>query len=110
MSTQLKKDFEEDKQAAVARAMTNVTREIEKARKATEEKCKEQYMEEMKKLATKHKEAISMTKKKQWVCTVGIMFLYSLSSSSSHCLQSHHCLPPSPLLPLVPHTLSLIHI
>ena len=70
MSTQLKKDFEEDKQAAVARAMTNVTREIEKARKATEEKCKEQYMEEMKKLATKHKEAISMTKKKQWVCTV----------------------------------------
>ena len=72
MSTQLKKDFEEDKQAAVARAMTNVQREIEKARKAAEEKCKEQYMEEMKKLATKHKEAISLTKKKQWVRAVSV--------------------------------------
>ena len=72
VSTQLKKDFEEDKQAAVARAMTNVQREIEKARKAAEEKCKEQYMEEMKKLATKQKEAISLTKKKQWVRAISV--------------------------------------
>ena len=54
----------------MARAMTNVSREIEKARKAAEEKFKEQYMEEMKKLATKHKEAISQTKKKQWVSSL----------------------------------------
>lgn len=82
---QLKKDFEEDKQAAVARAMTNVSREIEKARKAAEEKCKEQYMEEMKKLATKHKEAISATKKKQWVCLANlpsVLFCFVLESQS----------------------------
>lgn len=100
VSTQLKKDFEEDKQAAVARAMTNVQREIEKARKAAEEKCKEQYMEEMKKLATKHKEAISLTKKKQWVRAVSVtlwsppaaVVCFTASPASS-------TFTPTPLLP-----------
>ena len=41
--------------------------EVDKAKKAAEDKAREQYMEEMKKLAAKHKEAISQTKKKQWV-------------------------------------------
>ena len=63
----LQKDFEEDKQQAVSRAMTNNQREIDRAKQQTEEKCKKEYMEEMKKLAAKHKEAISQTKKKQWV-------------------------------------------
>lgn len=42
--------------------------DVEKARKAGEEAAREQYMEEMKKLAQKHKEAISQAKKRQWVC------------------------------------------
>lgn len=62
--------------------MTNIQREIEKARKTTEEKCKEQYMEEMKKLANKHKEAISATKKRQWVSCADTLNLISLHLSA----------------------------
>ena len=47
--------------------MANMNREIERTKQTTEEKCKKEYMEEMKKLAAKHKDAISATKKKQWV-------------------------------------------
>lgn len=93
LTEKLKKDFEEDKQAAVARAMTNVSREIEKARKAAEDKCKEQYMEEMKKLAQKHKEAISATKKKQWCfnCEEEAMYhcCWNTSYCSVRCQQEH---------------------
>lgn len=60
---QLQKDFEEDKQQAVSRAMGNMKQEIERA----QTKYKEQYMDEMRKLATKHKNDISQIKKKQWV-------------------------------------------
>lgn len=67
---QLQRDFNEDKKQAVARAVGNTSREVDRIRRQTEDKCKEQYMEEMKKLAQKHKEAISQTKKKQWVCIV----------------------------------------
>lgn len=81
---QLKKDFEEDKQAAVARTMTNMQREIEKARKLQEDKCKEQYMEEMKKLAAKHKEVISQTKKKQWVSTEIVILEFEASCKKSY--------------------------
>ena len=64
---QLRKDFEEDKQAAVGRAVANVQRETERVRRQTEERCREQYMEEMRKLSAKHKADISAAKKKQWV-------------------------------------------
>ena len=63
----MKKDFEEDKQAAVSRAMGKLQTELDRVRRQTEDKCKEQYKDEMKKLAQKHKESISATKKKQWV-------------------------------------------
>lgn len=72
---QLQKDFGEDKQQAVARAMSNVQREVERARRQAEERCKEQYMEEMKKLAQKHKTEISAAKKKQWVRYLVVLFL-----------------------------------
>ena len=64
---QLRKEFEQDKQQAVARAMANVQREKERAQLTAETKCKEQFMEEMKKLAAKHEAEISNVKKKQWV-------------------------------------------
>ncbi|XP_025096070.1 zinc finger MYND domain-containing protein 11-like isoform X1 [Pomacea canaliculata] len=93
LTERLTKDFEEDKQAAVNRAMTNIQREIEKARKTTEEKCKEQYMEEMKKLANKHKEAISATKKRQWCynCEEEAMYhcCWNTSYCSVRCQQEH---------------------
>ena len=64
---QLTKDFGEDKQQAVERTIASMRLDVEKARKQGEENTREQYMEEMKKLAAKHKEAISQAKKKQWV-------------------------------------------
>ena len=67
---QLQKDFEEDKQQAVSRVMGTLQREVDRVRRQTEERCKQEYMEEMKKLAQKHKAEISSTKKKQWVSTV----------------------------------------
>ena len=65
--TQLEEDFGKDKQQAVERTIASMKLEVDKAKKASEDKAREQYMEEMKKLAAKHKEAISQTKKKQWV-------------------------------------------
>ena len=51
----------------MSRATASMLREIEKAKRQTEEKCKAEILDEMKKLQQKHKEAISQTKKKQWV-------------------------------------------
>ncbi|GFR79542.1 zinc finger MYND domain-containing protein 11, partial [Elysia marginata] len=65
-SRQLEEDFGKDKQQAVERTIASMKLEVDKAKKAAEDKAREQYMEEMKKLAAKHKEAISQTKKKQW--------------------------------------------
>jgi ABC-type Zn uptake system ZnuABC Zn-binding protein ZnuA len=69
---QLQKDFEQDKQQAVSRAINNIQRETDRLRKKTEEEIRAKYMEEMKKLAQKHKEQISTTKKKQWVGMVQV--------------------------------------
>lgn len=64
---QLRADFEMDKQAAVSRAMGSNQRDTDKIRRQMEERCKEQYGEDIKKLMQKHKSEISSTKKKQWV-------------------------------------------
>ena len=73
----LQREFEVDKQQAVQRAMGNQQKELDRIRQKTEEACRTQYMEEMKKLAQKHKTEISATKKKQWVS--GIPFNYNRS-------------------------------
>jgi len=65
----LRKDFEDDKQRGISRAVAQAQRDIEAARKQTEDKCKEDFVEEMKKVTQKHKAEVSATKKKQWVRT-----------------------------------------
>jgi len=64
---QLRKDFEEDKQLAVSRALAQAQRDVENTCRQTEERCKEELAEEAKKVVQKHKAEISSTKKKQWV-------------------------------------------
>lgn len=59
--------------------MANMNREIERTKQTTEEKCKKEYMEEMKKLAAKHKDAISATKKKQWVSYTNMLTQSAIS-------------------------------
>jgi len=44
-------------------------------RQMTEERCKEQYVEEIKKVTQKHKSEISATKKKQWVSMAFVIAL-----------------------------------
>ncbi|XP_067649263.1 zinc finger MYND domain-containing protein 11-like isoform X1 [Haliotis asinina] len=85
LEERLKKDFEEDKQQAVSRALTNTQREIDRAKRQAEEKCKEQYMEEMKKLAQKHKQDISQTKKKQWCFNCEEEAMYHCCWNTSYC-------------------------
>lgn len=93
LAESLQKDFEDDKQQAVARALSNMQREIERARRQTSECCKEQCMEEMKKLSQKHKENTSYIKKKQWCfyCEEEAMYhcCWNTSYCSVQCQQAH---------------------
>lgn len=59
--------MEEEKRQAVNKAVANVQGEMDRKCKQVKEKCKEEFVEEIKKLATQHKQLISQTKKKQWV-------------------------------------------
>ncbi|RUS72494.1 hypothetical protein EGW08_019748 [Elysia chlorotica] len=92
-SRQLEEDFGKDKQQAVERTIASMKLEVDKAKKAAEDKAREQYMEEMKKLAAKHKEAISQTKKKQWCqyCEDEAMYhcCWNTSYCSVKCQQDH---------------------
>ncbi|KAL4222170.1 zinc finger protein [Mactra antiquata] len=85
LSQRLHKDFEEDKQQAVSRAMGKLQTELDRVRRQTEDKCKEQYKDEMKKLAQKHKEAISTTKKKQWCYNCEEEAMYHCCWNTSYC-------------------------
>ncbi|CAG5127559.1 unnamed protein product [Candidula unifasciata] len=93
LSQQLEEDFGKDKQQAVERTIASMKQEFEKARKAGEDKAKEQYMEEMKKLAAKHKETVSQVKKKQWCqyCEEEAMYhcCWNTSYCSVKCQQEH---------------------
>jgi len=64
---QLRKDYEDDKQRAVSRALAQAQRDADSTRRQTEERCKDELAEEIKKVVQKHKAEISATKKKQWV-------------------------------------------
>jgi len=65
--SQLRKDYEEEKQIALGRAQVTAQRDAENVKLQTEVKCKDEYIEEAKKLTEKHKREISLAKKKQWV-------------------------------------------
>lgn len=82
---ELRKDFEEDQQQAVSRAVAASQRDLERVRRQTEEKVKEQYMEELKKLAQKHKSEISQTKKKQWCYNCEEEAMYHCCWNTSYC-------------------------
>ncbi|XP_059518732.1 zinc finger MYND domain-containing protein 11 isoform X15 [Myotis daubentonii] len=62
----LRSEMEEEKRQAVNKAVANMQGEMDRKCKQVKEKCKEEFVEEIKKLATQHKQLISQTKKKQW--------------------------------------------
>lgn len=51
----------------MAKAASGAQAEMERRCKQVKEKCKEELVEEVKKMVAQHKQLISQTKKKQWV-------------------------------------------
>lgn len=74
-SFQLRSEMEEEKRQAVNKAVANMQGEMDRKCKQVKEKCKEEFVEEIKKLAAQHKQLISQTKKKQWVSTPSPLLL-----------------------------------
>jgi len=69
---QLRKDFEDDKQNALSRALAQAQHDVDSARRQAEERYKEEFADELKKVVQKHKTEISATKKKQWVSELSL--------------------------------------
>lgn len=69
---QLRSEMEEEKRQAVSKAVANMQGEMDRKCKQVKEKCKEEFVEEIKKLAAQHKQLISQTKKKQWVSGLAV--------------------------------------
>lgn len=65
--------MEEEKRQAVNKAVANAQGEMDRKCKQVKEKCKEEFLEEIKKLAGQHKQLISQTKKKQWVSVKNLL-------------------------------------
>ncbi|NWH57706.1 ZMY11 protein, partial [Geococcyx californianus] len=69
----LRTEMEEEKRQAVNKAVANAQGEMDRKCKQVKEKCKEEFLEEIKKLAGQHKQLISQTKKKQWVSVTKLL-------------------------------------
>ncbi|ETE62613.1 Zinc finger MYND domain-containing protein 11 [Ophiophagus hannah] len=70
---------------AVNRAIANMQTECDRKTKQVKEKCKEEFLEEVKKLASQHKQLISQTKKKQWCYNCEEEAMYHCCWNTSYC-------------------------
>jgi len=83
VKSRLKGDQKDDKEKLLKEQAER--REVDRVRRQTEERCKQEYMEEMKKLAQKHKAEISSTKKKQWCYNCEEEAMYHCCWNTSYC-------------------------
>ncbi|XP_078519408.1 zinc finger MYND domain-containing protein 11 isoform X2 [Lissotriton helveticus] len=81
----LRVEMEEEKRQAVTKAVTNVQAETDRKCKQVKEKCKEEFVEEIKKVAAQHKQMISQTKKKQWCYNCEEEAMYHCCWNTSYC-------------------------
>uniref|UniRef100_A0A2D4I0M7 Zinc finger MYND domain-containing protein 11 n=1 Tax=Micrurus lemniscatus lemniscatus TaxID=129467 RepID=A0A2D4I0M7_MICLE len=81
----LRSEMEEEKRQAVNRAIANMQTECDRKTKQVKEKCKEEFLEEVKKLASQHKQLISQTKKKQWCYNCEEEAMYHCCWNTSYC-------------------------
>ncbi|KAM4688502.1 zinc finger MYND domain-containing protein 11 isoform 3-T3 [Discoglossus pictus] len=81
----LRTEMEEEKRQAVNKAVANVQGEMDRKCKQVKEKCKEEFVEEIKKLAAQHKQLISQTKKKQWCYNCEEEAMYHCCWNTSYC-------------------------
>ncbi|XP_054246194.1 zinc finger MYND domain-containing protein 11 isoform X6 [Indicator indicator] len=81
----LRAEMEEEKRQAVSKAVANAQGEMDRKCKQVKEKCKEEFLEEIKKLAGQHKQLISQTKKKQWCYNCEEEAMYHCCWNTSYC-------------------------
>ncbi|XP_032090493.1 zinc finger MYND domain-containing protein 11 isoform X8 [Thamnophis elegans] len=81
----LRSEMEEEKRQAVNKAIANMQTECDRKTKQVKEKCKEEFVEEVKKLASQHKQLISQTKKKQWCYNCEEEAMYHCCWNTSYC-------------------------
>lgn len=81
----LRTDTEEEKRQAVNKAVANMQAECDRKTKQVKEKCKEEFLEEVKKIASQHKQLISQTKKKQWCYNCEEEAMYHCCWNTSYC-------------------------
>ncbi|XP_041423296.1 zinc finger MYND domain-containing protein 11 isoform X4 [Xenopus laevis] len=81
----LRVEMEEEKRQAVNKAVSNAQAEMDRKCKQVKEKCKEEFVEEIKKLAAQHKQLISQTKKKQWCYNCEEEAMYHCCWNTSYC-------------------------
>lgn len=77
--------MEEEKRQAVNKAVASLQGDMDRKGKQLKEKCKEEFVEEIKKLAAQHKQLISQTKKKQWCYNCEEEAMYHCCWNTSYC-------------------------
>uniref|UniRef100_A0A8C5I2H1 Zinc finger, MYND-type containing 11 n=1 Tax=Gouania willdenowi TaxID=441366 RepID=A0A8C5I2H1_GOUWI len=81
----LRAEMEEEKRQAVSKAVGGAQAEMDRKCKQVKEKCKEELVEEVKKLVAQHKQLISQTKKKQWCYNCEEEAMYHCCWNTSYC-------------------------
>ncbi|XP_034008914.1 zinc finger MYND domain-containing protein 11 isoform X2 [Trematomus bernacchii] len=81
----LRAEMEEEKRQAVSKAVSGAQGEMERKCKQVKEKCKEELVEEVKKMVAQHKQLISTTKKKQWCYNCEEEAMYHCCWNTSYC-------------------------
>ncbi|XP_023820916.1 zinc finger MYND domain-containing protein 11 isoform X5 [Oryzias latipes] len=81
----LRAEMEEEKRQAVSKAVAGAQAEMDRKCKQVKEKCKEELVEEVKKLVAQHKQLISQTKKKQWCYNCEEEAMYHCCWNTSYC-------------------------
>uniref|UniRef100_A0A3B5AGJ7 Zinc finger MYND-type containing 11 n=1 Tax=Stegastes partitus TaxID=144197 RepID=A0A3B5AGJ7_9TELE len=81
----LRAEMEEEKRQAVSKAVAGAQAEMERKCKQVKEKCKEELVEEVKKMVAQHKQLISQTKKKQWCYNCEEEAMYHCCWNTSYC-------------------------
>ncbi|XP_077368233.1 zinc finger MYND domain-containing protein 11 isoform X2 [Festucalex cinctus] len=81
----LRGELEEEKQEAVEKALSGAQAELERKCKQVKDKCKEELLDEVKKLVAQHKQLVSQTKKKQWCYNCEEEAMYHCCWNTSYC-------------------------
>ncbi|XP_035285757.1 zinc finger MYND domain-containing protein 11-like isoform X2 [Anguilla rostrata] len=81
----LRSEMEDEKRLALSKAVSGAQAEMDRKCKQVKEKCKEELVEEVKKMVAQHKQLLSQTKKKQWCYNCEEEAMYHCCWNTSYC-------------------------